>query len=508
VKKGVVYLVGAGPGDPGLITVRGVECLRKAEVVIYDYLANPELLSHAPQEAERLYVGKLGGRHHTPQEKINSLLLENARKGKIVVRLKGGDPYVFGRGGEEAQALHGAGIPFEVVPGVTAAFAAAAYAGIPLTHRDFTTSLALLTGHESSEKKLSTIDWEKLSTGVGTLVFYMGMTNLPLIAGELMAFGRPPETPVAVVQWATTPKQRTLVATLADVVDRVNAEGIKPPAIIIVGEVVSLREDLRWFDSRPLFGKRILVTRTAEQAGEFLDLLRVEGAEGICHPTIAVLPPEDWAEVDAAIEDLSRIDVLILTSANAVKHFFDRLKALGKDARALSKVRIAVVGPKTGDALEEQGLHPDLVPEDYRAEGVIDVLKREGVTGKYILYPRADISREIIPRQLSEAGAEVVSPSLYRTVPAMESAPALRALLESGGVDAITFTSSSTAENLATMLGDDAPRLLTSCDLISIGPLTTRTIQRLGWFVAIEANQSTLEGMTDALRRYYADRAE
>ncbi|HEX9873548.1 MAG TPA: uroporphyrinogen-III C-methyltransferase, partial [Deferrimonas sp.] len=273
MKQGIVYLIGAGPGDPGLITVKGLSCLRRADVVIYDYLANPSFLDAAPPHAERIYVGKRKGVHHLPQEEINALLVEKARQGKTVARLKGGDPYVFGRGGEEALHLHRAGVAFEVIPGVTSSFAAAAYAGIPLTHRDFTTSLALVTGHENPEKKLSSLDWEKLATGVGTLVFYMGMANLPLIAGELMAHGRAADTPVAVIRWATTPRQETLVATLGTLVEKVRQSGIKPPAIIIIGEVVNLRDELRWFDNRPLFGKRILVTRSAEQAGAFSALL-------------------------------------------------------------------------------------------------------------------------------------------------------------------------------------------------------------------------------------------
>ena len=266
MKQGIVYLIGAGPGDPGLITVKGRDCLRRAEVVVYDYLANPALLAEAPPEAERIYVGKTRGQHHTPQPQINALLVERALRGQIVARLKGGDPYVFGRGGEEAEELVAAGVSFEVVPGISAGFAAAAYAGIPLTHRDFTTSLGLVTGHENPTKKVSNLDWQKLATGVGTLVFYMGMTNLALIAEQLMANGRDPQTPVAVIRWGTTPQQQTVTATLADVVEKVAEAGLKPPAVIVVGEVVRLRDKLRWFDQRPLFGRKVLVTRSPQQA--------------------------------------------------------------------------------------------------------------------------------------------------------------------------------------------------------------------------------------------------
>ena len=293
MKPGIVYLIGAGPGDRGLITVRGLECLRRADVVVYDYLANPAFLDEAPATAEHHYVGKTRGRHQAPQEEINALLEAKAREGKTVARLKGGDPYVFGRGGEEALHLHRCGIPFEIVPGVTAGFAAAAYAGIPLTHRDFTTSLALVTGHEDPDKKMSSLDWSKLATGVGTLVFYMGMANLPLIVRELMAHGRPASTPVAVVRWATTPRQQTLTGTLADIVVQVRETGLKPPAVIIVGEVIRLREELQWFENRPLFGRRIVVTRTAEQAGDFNRLLEEQGALPIGCPVIEIVPPQN-----------------------------------------------------------------------------------------------------------------------------------------------------------------------------------------------------------------------
>ncbi len=347
VKTGIVYLIGAGPGDPGLITVKGRDCLRRADVVVYDYLANPAFLRELPEHAERIYVGKKAGNHHRPQEKINELLIAEAREGKVVVRLKGGDPYIFGRGGEEALCLQQAGIPFEVVPGVTSGFAAGAYAGIPLTHRDYTTSLGLVTGHENPEKKMSSLDWEKLATGLGTLVFYMGMANLALISKQLIAHGRPASTPVAVIRWATTPRQQTLVATLGDVVEKVAEAQIKPPAIIVVGEVVSLREELRWFDKRPLFGKRILVTRTTEQTGAFSALLEEQGAEAIACPVIEIVPPQSWEELDAEIARLGETDYLVLTSANAVKAFFGRLQAAQLDARALHGTSVVAVGPKT-----------------------------------------------------------------------------------------------------------------------------------------------------------------
>ncbi|WP_305045254.1 uroporphyrinogen-III C-methyltransferase [Geoalkalibacter sp.] len=503
---GRVYLVGAGPGDPGLITVRGRDCLRRAEVVVYDYLANPRLLDEAPPAAERIYVGKTRGLHHRPQEEINRLLAERAKQGKTVVRLKGGDPYVFGRGGEEALYLREQGIAFEVVPGVTAGFAAAAYAGIPLTHRDYTTSLGLLTGHENPEKKMSSLDWEKLATGVGTLVFYMGMANLELIARELVRHGRAPETPVAIVRWATTPRQRTLCGTLADIVAKVEAARFKPPAVIIVGEVVALRAHLAWFEQRPLFGRRLLSTRSAEQAGVFQELLEAQGAEVVSVPTIATLAPLDWQGVDEGIAALARTDYLILTSANAVRFFLERLRARGRDLRALAGVKIVAVGPKTAAALAAQGLTADLVPENYQAEGVVKLLGGLGVTGKRVFYPHAELARDLIPRELRALGAEVQDPVLYRTVLPERGGEELRRLLEDRRLDGVIFTASSTVENFVRMLGEDAASLLSGVAVASIGPPTTATARKLGLRVDIEPSASTLEDLAAALGDYFRDK--
>jgi uroporphyrinogen III methyltransferase/synthase len=507
LNQGIVYLIGAGPGDPGLITVKGLDCLRRAEVVVYDYLANPELL-HEASSAQQIYVGKTRGHHHRPQEEINALLVTLARQGKVVARLKGGDPFIFGRGGEEALVLSRAGIPFEVVPGVSAGFAAAAYAGIPLTHRDFTTSLGLFTGHEDPQKKLSSLDWEKLATGVGTLVFYMGMANLPLIAEQLVIHGRPASTPVAVVRWATTPRQRTLTATLGDVVEKVAAAGLKPPAVIIVGEVVALREELRWFDNRPLSGRRILVTRTAEQAGSFAALLEAQGAEAVPCPLIEIVPPPSWAELDAEVARLAETDLLILTSANAVDAYFGRLQAAGRDLRALHGVTLVAVGPKTAAAIEARGLRPDLVPADYRAEGVVELLQARGVAGRRVLYPRAELARDLIPKELTAAGAIVAAPLAYRTVPPAGGGERLRELLAAGDIDAVTFTSSSTVENFLALAGPDAAELLRQVAVVSIGPLTTKTAERHGLQVAVEPAASTLEAMVEAMVDYFRNRPD
>jgi uroporphyrinogen III methyltransferase/synthase len=504
MKPGIVYLIGAGPGDPGLITVRGRDCLRSAEVVVYDYLANPVLLREALQ-AEKIYVGKSKGLHHLPQEEINALLVDLAKKGKVVARLKGGDPYVFGRGGEEALCLAQAGIPFEVVPGVTAAFAAGAYAGIPLTHRDYTTSLGLFTGHEDPAKKLSTLDWAKLATGVGTLVFYMGMSNLDTIASELIKHGRAPQTPVAVIRWATLPRQETLVAPLDEIVAAVAAADFKPPAIIIVGEVVALREELNWFDRKPLFGRTILVTRAAEQAGEFTTMLQELGAQVVECPTICLAPVSDPTEIDAAIAELASFSWLILTSGNAVRFFFARLAALGLDARALGGCRVCAVGPKTAAALGAVGINPDLVPPDYKAEGVVEALAPRLQSGEKVLFPRADKARDIIISGLSDCGIEVLAPVLYcNTLPAALPVEALAAL-ETGAIDAVCFTASSTVENLHTILGAvDFQRLLAPLTVAAIGPITSQSCTKLGLPVAIEPAEYTLHALSEALVSFYS----
>lgn len=504
VQPGIVYLIGAGPGDPGLITVRGRDCLRAAEVVVYDYLANPALLREAPR-AETIYVGKSKGLHHLPQEEINALLVQLARQGKTVARLKGGDPYVFGRGGEEALHLHQAGIPFEVVPGVTAAFAAGAYAGIPLTHRDYTTSLGLFTGHEDPAKKLSTLDWEKLATGVGTLVFYMGMSNLDTIAGELIRHGRSPRTPVAAIRWATLPAQETLVAPLSEIAAIVKEKKFAPPAIIIVGEVVALRAQLAWFDRKPLFGRTILVTRAADQAGEFTAILQELGAQVVECPTIRLDPVSDPGELDAAIAELSNFSWLILTSGNAVRFFFARLAAHGLDARALGRCRVCAVGPKTAAAIRIFGVNPDLVPDDYKGEGVVTAFSGLLTGGEKILFPRADKAREVIAVGLAALGAEIVAPVTYcNTLPDALPAEALSAL-EDGAIDAVCFTASSTVENLHAILGErEFQRLLAPLAIATIGPITSRSCTKLGLTVAVEPEEYTLHALAKALVAYYS----
>lgn len=366
----LVYLIGAGPGDPGLITVRGRECIARADVVIYDYLANNELLSFARPDAELIYAGKVGGQHNRAQWQINELLVRKALEGRIVARLKGGDPFVFGRGGEECESLVTAGVPFEVVPGVTAGIGAAAYAGIPLTHRNVTTSVAFVTGHESPGKESSDIDWEGLSLGSGTVVFYMGVKSLPHITENLMAHGRRADTPVALVRWGTRPEQEVLVGTLADIADKVRRTGFKAPAITVVGEVVRLRKTLRWFDNRPLFGRSIMVTRAADQAGEFSVMLRSLGARVLECPTIAIVPPESWDDLDSAISRIDTFDWAIFTSFNAVRFFFQRLDAAGRDSRALGACRSASWARKRPKPLRPTESGPTWWPQTIKGKGL------------------------------------------------------------------------------------------------------------------------------------------
>ena len=507
VQQSLVYLIGAGPGDPGLITVKGRDCIARADVVIYDYLANDALLAHARPDAELIYAGKIGGQHNREQWQINELLVGKALAGNVVARLKGGDPFVFGRGGEECEALLAAGIRFEIVPGVTAGIGAAAYAGIPLTHREFTTSVAFVTGHENPGKEVSEIDWQGLSLGSGTIVFYMGVKNLPQIAANLIAHGRAADTPVALVRWGTRPDQEVIAGTLATIADTVRQQGFKAPAVTIVGEVVRLRDKLRWFDNRPLFGKGIVVTRAADQAGAFSQKLTDLGACVMECPTIEIVPPEQWDHLDAAIGDLSRFDWLVLTSANAVQFFFARLRALGKDARALGNCRVCAVGPKTAALLRAEGVWADLIPDDYKGEGVVAVLRGMEIAGTRILFPKGDRARAVIEKGLSELGAEVVAPVAYRNVTPTALPPGVIEALEERRVHCVTFTSSSTVQNLAALLGENRLlRLLEGVVIASIGPITSQSCRDLGLAVHVEPQEYTLDALTAAIVRTFAAR--
>jgi uroporphyrinogen III methyltransferase / synthase len=508
VQTGKVYLVGAGPGDPGLFTLRGMEVLSRAQVVIYDYLANEELLQFAPPEAELIYVGKKGGEHTLSQEGINQLLVEKGRD-RVVVRLKGGDPFIFGRGGEEAQELVAAGIPFEVVPGVTAAIAVPAYAGIPLSHRDYTASIGFVTGHEREDKEASTIAWDKLADGVGTLVLFMGVKNLPEITRKLIAHGRPADTPVAVIRWGTTAEQKTVVGTLATIDGAVKRAQLKPPAIIVVGGVVRLREQLNWFEQRPLFGRCVVVTRAREQASDFKGLLQQCGAHCIEFPTIAIEPPASWEPLDQAVRQLSSYQWVIFTSVNGVLHFMRRLQAAGLDVRELKGVRLAAIGPKTAEALERCGLRLDLVPGEYRAEAVLKGLGPSAVQGQRVLLPRAVEARDLLPDTLRQWGARVDVVPAYQTVlPGHQSAEVLEALRQ-GQVHCVTFTSSSTVSNFFRMFQqDDLLKALQGVAIACIGPVTAQTAEKYGLKIDILPEDYTIPALVDAIQDYFRKLAE
>ncbi|HEY6011148.1 MAG TPA: uroporphyrinogen-III C-methyltransferase, partial [Nitrospirota bacterium] len=478
---GKVYLIGAGPGDPGLITVKGLDCVKKADVIIYDYLANERLLEQRRPDAELIYVGKQGGRHTLPQEEINSLIVRKAKEGKMVARLKGGDPFIFGRGGEEAEELVDDGIPFEVVPGVTAATSVPTYAGIPLTHREHTASVAFVTGHEDPTKPESKVHWDKIATGIGTLVFFMGMKNLQHIVDNLVSHGRNAETPIALIQWGTRTDQKVVTGTLRDIVSRAKEAKVGPPAIIVVGDVVKLREKLNWYESKPLFGKRVVVTRSRDQASVFAEQLIDRGATTIEFPTIDVVRPESWAELDSAINAIETYQWIIFTSANAIKFFMGRLRELNRDLRMLKGVNICVVGPKTAEALETYGLKADLIPSEFKAEGVIAALGSERVKGMKFLIPRAKTARELIPEKLREQGAVVTVATAYENVRPAADVDRIRKLFEDRKISVVTFTSSSTVHNFVEILGQKGYKnLLEGVAVACIGPVTAKTAAEYG----------------------------
>jgi uroporphyrinogen-III C-methyltransferase len=501
--NGTVFLVGAGPGDPRLLTVGAMECMKRAEVVVYDHLADESILSYAPADAELIYVGKQSCKHTMRQEDINVLLADKAAEGKTVVRLKGGDPFVFGRGGEEALLLLERGIPFEILPGVTSAVSVPAYAGIPVTHRGVAVSFAVVTGHEDPTKAHSNIRWEHLATGVDTLVFLMGVANIPVITKKLIEHGRPADTPAAFIRWGTHPEQETYVTTVGEAAETVVRAGIRPPAIFIVGDVVKLRDKLRWFDrpaTRPLFGKRILVTRARVQASALTEKLTALGAACIEAPVIRIAPPADgYAALDGAIAELNAYQWLIFTSVNGVEHFFARLHAAGKDTRVLGYARVAAIGAATSAALRAFGIRADLVPPEFRAEAVAEELRPLLPPRARILLPRAQEARDVLPDTLRAHGAIVDVVAAYETVPEIEDA-AIAQRLASGEIDMVTFTSSSTVKNLVKMLGNITP--LQQVKIACIGPVTADTARSFALEPDIVAKEYTIDGLVRSIKEY------
>jgi uroporphyrinogen III methyltransferase/synthase len=497
-QPGKVYLVGAGPGDPRLITVRGVECLRRADVVVYDRLAAPELLDYAPPSSERVFVGK-GPRQHTmSQDEINALLVEQGAAGKVVVRLKGGDPYVFGRGGEEGIALARAGVLFEVVPGITSSIAGPASAGIPVTQRQVASSFAVVTGHEDPTKPETAIRWQGLANGPDTLVFLMGVENLDEIVKKLLEHGRPPDEPVAAIRWATTPQQEVVDGTLASIVERVRAAELRPPAVLGVGRVAELRADLDWRARLPLAGLRVLVTRARQQASALSAQLTELGAVPIEYPTIEIQPVDDPAPFDEAIASIGRFSWIIFTSTNGVEAFWERLRSQGRDCRALANAKLCAIGPSTAAALEAHGLVADWIPREFVTASILDGFRRFDLNGARVLMARADIAPPTLADGLHALGADVTDVTAYRTVPSSESRQRLLSALERREIDVITLTSSSTARNLVDGI-DGRLDLLQGLTIASIGPVTGGTARDLGLTVAIEAQVHTIDGLVQSL---------
>ncbi|TYP73867.1 uroporphyrinogen-III C-methyltransferase [Paenibacillus methanolicus] len=505
-ERGRVYLVGAGPGHPKLITVRGMECLRESDAVVYDRLASPRLLANLKPGAQKIYVGKLPDRNTLEQEEINQLLVDLALEGKVVTRLKGGDPSIFARVAEEAELLAENGIEFEIVPGITSAIAAPVYAGIPVTHRELAASVSIITGHENPDKQDRSVQWERIAQMDGTLVLLMSVANIGFIAGELIRHGRSPDMPVAVIQWGTTTDQRTVTGTLATIESIVRAERIRPPAVIVVGEVVRHREKMQWAERRPLFGTRVLITRSRAQSSDLAERIEALGGEPCEFPVIETREPADpavMAQVEAALRSGNDFDWILFTSVNGVDYFFRYLQRYRIDIRQFHRARIAAVGPKTAEALQRRGLVVEALPAQYQAEGLLDHLADELLPGQRVLLPRGDLARDILPRTLQAQGLTVVGIDVYETVAADQQDEEVLELLQSGAVDVITFASSSTVTNLIAVLrrmGVENPiELLGKARVACIGPVTARTAEEAGLTVDILPPDSTIDALVAAI---------
>ena len=502
---GKVYLIGAGPGDPGLLTVKGREALEQADVVVYDRLAHPSLLDCAPPAAERIFAGKARGQQELTQDGINDMLVEKARAGLRVARLKGGDPFVFGRGGEEALALARAGIPFDVVPGVSSAIAAPAYAGIPVTHRGIATGFTVVSGSEDPSKPESAVRWEELARSLsahgGTLITLMGWASIEKILEALRHAGLPPDTPVALVQWGTWSRQKTVTGTLETAASKGREAGLTAPVVAVIGEVVNLREELAWFDSRPLFGKRVLVTRSRTQASRMCELLEDAGAIAVELPAIAIAPPENFEQLDEAVGRMASYGWVIFASVNAVDSVFQRLDSMGKDARAFGVARVGAIGPATATALVRRGIRPDFMPSRSVSSAALEELAAYDWNGVNVLLPAADIGRDELADGLSRFGAELHRVTAYRTITPPDAAQRARDAL-ADGIDIVTFTSSSTVRNLISLLEEhDGPgkEALAHSLVACIGPVTSGTARDLGLTVDIEAKEHTVDGLAHAL---------
>ena len=503
--RGKVFLAGAGPGAFDLITMRAADALSRADVVIYDYLVNPELLRLAPAAAKLIYAGKKGGGDdNIDQAALNRMLIAHARKGKAVVRLKGGDPFIFGRGGEEAEALARARVAFEVIPGVTSAIAAPAFAGIPLTHRDFGSFVTFVTGHEDERKRDGVIPWERLAAAArdgGTLVLLMATARMRATLGRLVDGGLAATTPAAAIQWATTAAQRAVSATIATLTDACARERISAPAVIVVGRCAELRKPLAWAEKMPLFGRRIVITRARDRASAFAAQLNRLGAEVVEFPTIETAPPSSFATLDRAIKGIGRFDWIIFTSATGVEAFVERLKTLNRDIRSIGEASIAAIGPATAERLRDYALNIAAMPSEFRAEAIIDVIGAKKIAGMRILIPRAQVAREVLPKLLRQSGArEVLVAPAYRTIqPKGHGVERLRALAGSGAIDLVAFTSSSTVANFSAMVGKQARGMKAA----AIGPITAEAARRNGFDVVVEPEQYTIPALINAIRVHF-----
>ena len=530
-KKGRVYLVGAGPGDIGLLTIKGMKCIQKADVVIYDFHLNAQVLNYINHDAEFIYAGKRGGHHTMTQDEINRVLIEKAMEGKVVCRLKGGDPFVFGRGGEEAEELVKNNIEFEVVPGVSSAVAAPAYAGIPITHRLYSSSFAVIPGYEDTTKDESAIDWARLATGVGTLIFLMAVKNIDVLVKKLIENGRDPETPVAVIRWGTRPEQKTIVGTLDNIVGLVREKDIRPPAVMVVGEVVRLRETLKWYEKKPMFGHRVLVTREHSEGFEPLEEL---GAEIIEFPTIEIAPPENYNELDAAIDKIETYNWLIFTSGNGIKYFIKRFIERGNDIRDLKGIRICAIGTKTAAEIKKYGIKVDLMPDEFNAEGLISAVVQKcrfilrsaaengsaevtsalpsfsasELKGMKFLLPRAEKAREIFPEKVRELGGEIDVPVTYRAIKPEIHGKRLKRFLKEGRISIATFTSAATFNNFREIIGEDADELLRDVAIAVIGPVTARAVEKAGLRVHIMPEEATIEAMVGEIINWAAGKGK
>ena len=501
--NGTVYLIGAGPGDPGLLTLKARDILSTADCIVYDALANAGFLDFARADAEKIYVGKIADKHALPQYKINALLVEKAKEGKNVARLKGGDPYIFGRGGEEAQELLAAGVSFVEVPGISSTVSAPAYAGIPLTHRDFASSVTIVTGHENPDKEKSALNWPALARSASTLVFVMGMKNLPNIVKNLLDAGMDPATPAALVYRGTTPQQRSLVSTLEKLPEEAKRQAFTNPSVIVVGSVCSLHDELNWFEKRPLFGRSIVVTRARAQASGLAARLQELGAEVVEFPTIRI-EPLDNPELGRAVQQLESYNYVVFTSVNGVRQFWQCLRSQGKDARALASCRLAAIGPATAKELEGRGLYADIVPEKYVAEGVVEAFRKLGsLKGAKFLLPRAEKAREVLPDALRSEGAQVDVIACYRTVPEQAPAEEIVERIKRGDVDCVTFGSSSTVENFLSLVPADVLKAHPQVLLAAIGPVTGKTLAKNGLEAGLTPAEYTIPALVDELVRHY-----